>query len=142
VTYSILYGIMLNACFELNPFPYGQLFKNPKAKWRVLCSLIVINVLPFIIFASMFTTLESIRKPPNIPNIIGVFLFSMIVFAFHRGFQAFIVSKPTRLYLETEICRIFDYPPLCCQNWQGHAIGASVYVLLALLGILLVLFPL
>lgn len=74
VTYSILYGIMLNSCSEQNLFPYGQICRNKRALRRICFSLLFVNVIPFVIFAYIFVFLNGITSQPNCYNVIGFFL--------------------------------------------------------------------
>jgi hypothetical protein len=60
VSYSILYGIMLQTYFGLNPFPWGKIWKNREritglrnetvqlVRWRLLFSIVFLNILPFV----------------------------------------------------------------------------------------------
>jgi len=114
VTYSILYGIMLNACMGQNLFPFGQICRNKKAKWRLLLSISLINLIPFLIFAWIFALLGIFRSMSsyNIIDIIGIFFISMVVFIPYRITQAIIVHNPARFYQRCEICRIFNRVPL------------------------------
>lgn len=58
VFYAILYGATLGSMGSFIPFPWGDIDK----KWnllRVLLSLLILNVLPFLYFLGMFFLLES-----------------------------------------------------------------------------------
>ena len=139
VTYSILYGIMLNSCMGINLFPYGQLCKNPKAIKRLIHSLLLINIIPIIVFAFFFLQLEKINKQPSFFSIIGVFLISMIVFSPYRFLQALIVSQPTCLYQRREIRSLFKgKSSFEYQTVKGHMVGVIVYIIFAVIGIALI----
>jgi nitrogen fixation/metabolism regulation signal transduction histidine kinase len=140
VSFSILYGIMLNACIGQNLFPFGQLSKNPKVKCRVMVSFIIVNIVPMIVFAIVFTLLENVTTKPSFPNVIGIFLISFIVFTPYRFLQAIIVRHSTCLYQKREINRIFEKIPLELQTVSGHLWGATTYLLLAIVGLLVIIF--
>lgn len=140
VTYSILFGIMLNACIGQNLFPYGQLYKNPKAKYRIIVSFIIVNIIPMIIFAIVIPLLGTVTTRPNFPNIIGIFLISLTVFIWHRLLQAIIVRHSTSLYQKCEIKRVFKNVPLERQTVKGHLWGVVVYSLLAFVGLIFIIF--
>ena len=146
VTYSILYGIMLNSCMGINLFPYGQLCKNPKAKKRLIISILFISILPIKIFALFFLLFEKIPRRPNFFSIIGVFFISLIVFVPYRFLQALIVSKPTCLYEEQELCRLFknrlsEYSlRFKHETWEGHMWGVIIYTIFAVFGLALIWF--
>jgi len=139
VTYSILYGIMLNACMGQNLFPFGQICRNKKAKWRLLLSISLINLIPFLIFAWIFALLGIFRSMSsyNIIDIIGIFFISMVVFIPYRITQAIIVHNPARFYQRCEICRIFNRVPLDNQTPEGHIFGVMVYLLMTVFGLLI-----
>ena len=142
VTYSILYGIMLNACMGQNLFPFGQICRNKKAKWRLLLSISFINVLPFICFAKIFIFLGGERfylVDPSFCDVIGIFFISMAVFIPYRIVQAIIVHNPARFYQPWEICRIFNRVPLCIQTPEGHIFGAIIYFLMKIIGFHIIL---
>ena len=134
VTYSILYGIMLNACMGLNLFPFGQICRNERAIRRLLLSISLINIIPFFIFAGIFVFLGRFCSP-SFYGVIGIFFISMVVFIPYRITQAIIVHNPARFYQRCEICRIFNRVPLCEQTPIDHIIGAMVYLLMKAFGL-------
>lgn len=85
VTFSIMYGIMLNALFGWNLFHFGSICANREenAGRRMLFSFIFINLLPIFYFAKAFQWLSSINTI-NFWSIIGVFFMSFVVFGFYR----------------------------------------------------------
>lgn len=109
VTYSIIYGIMLNSCGGLHLFHFGWLFqknfdqkkKQDKIGFRVIISIIFINILPFIFFSIFYLWLGKFESEVasltfedpllNITAIISIFLLSQIVFSFYRSLHYFIV---------------------------------------------------
>lgn len=95
VTYSILYGIMLNSCQGLVLFPFGLLFKNAEEKvlTRILVSVFLINFLPFVYFARVYLFLGSIDNDISFWSILGTFFVSLFVFSFYRAYHVLIVIK-------------------------------------------------
>jgi len=136
VTYSILYGIMLNACMGQNLFPFGQICRNEKAKWRLLLSILLINIFPFLIFAWFFIFLGRFCSQ-SFYGVIGIFFISMVVFIPYRITQAIIVRNPTKYYQRCEIRRIFNKVPLDNQRSEGHIIGVMAYLLMTVFGLLI-----
>jgi len=82
VFFSILYGIMLNACFGLSLFPFGQI-SCPKARDRTILSILIINFFPIVYFTPLFILLENYQNISFL-QIYGVFFISLSVFIFHR----------------------------------------------------------
>lgn len=77
VTYSILYGIMLNSSMGLSLFPFGRLCMSITALKRILVSLTCINIAPFVVFSLVLYHLEANTEniTPSIDSLFGVFLF-------------------------------------------------------------------
>lgn len=86
VTFSIMYGIMLNSLFGWNLFHYGSLCVNreEKAGRRILFSLIFINLIPILLFAYIFKWLSCYSSADKFWNIVSVFIMSFVVFGFYR----------------------------------------------------------
>ena len=84
VTFSIMYGIMLNSLFGWNLFHFGSLCVNREenAGRRILFSFIFINLFPIFYFALIFQWLSNITI--NFWSIVSVFIMSFIVFGFYR----------------------------------------------------------
>jgi len=100
VTYSILYGIMLNSSMGLSLFPFGRLSMSITALKRILVSLTCINIAPFVVFSFVLYHLEANTGniSPSIDSLFGVFLLSMIVFVFYRFVQVIIAWNHEWLY--------------------------------------------
>ncbi len=103
VIFSILYGIVLNACVGLTLFPFGRLFKNGKVYKKVWLrlgfSLVVINLLPFLVFYGVLDNLQEHQiVTMNFWNILGIVFLSMIVFGFYRISHVLISVKKQWLY--------------------------------------------
>lgn len=83
VAFSILYGIMLNACIGLDLFHFGNLLSRdyPKVKKRLAISIGLINILPIIVGGILFTNIGEIEIEGysflNVRRFIGVFFLSL-----------------------------------------------------------------
>lgn len=100
VTYSILYGIMLNSSMGLSLFPFGRLSMSITALKRILVSLTCINIAPFVVFSLVLYHLEANTEniTPSIDSLFGVFLLSTIMFVFYRLIQVIIAWNYKWLY--------------------------------------------
>lgn len=144
VTYSILYGIMLNSCGGLVLFPFGLLFKAharlKKVAIRILFSFIIIDLLPFVYFALVYGLLGSINNDINLEIIVGTFLLSLFAFGFYRVFHIVIMWKKDLMY--DSACRPTKPPERVKRILKegtlvGHFLGVLLYFFLAGLGLLL-----
>lgn len=85
VTFSILYGIMLNSCVGLELFPFGRLGTCcKKIRRRIATSIVVVNLAPIIFFSLVLYALEATSPFLNMITIIGTFFLAMGVFGFYR----------------------------------------------------------
>lgn len=85
VTFSILYGIMLNSCIGLELFPFGRLGTCcKKISRRIAKSIVIINLVPIIFFSLVLYALDATSPPLNIITVIGTFFLAMSVFGFYR----------------------------------------------------------
>ena len=140
VTFSILYGIMLNSNLGLNIFPFGKLCKSESCKplARILVSFSIINLLPFIIFSFVLSRLEQSVLTPSFWSFLGVFLMSMIVFSPYRLFHAIIAHNPEWLYdLDNEALSCNQKKNInmvAASSITGHLIGFGSYIILAIFG--------
>jgi len=156
VTYSILYGIMLNSCIGLNLFPFGKLcMKNKKYSNSIIAkrfsfSLIIINVAPIVFFAFFLVFLINFESniqfdflPPLIQSlkIIGVFLSSLCVFIFYR-FYMILITQWRWLYDinyenftdgQRETIRFIRN-----SSAIGHSISILIYIIIFLIGLMLI----
>lgn len=159
VTYSILYGIMLNSCIGLNLFPFGKLcVKNKKYSNSIIAkrfslSILFINIIPIVVFAFFLVFLLNLESnmqsftllPPLIQvlKIIGVFLSSLCVFIFYRFYMVLIIYRNGRwLYdLDNE-----DLTKGQCVNIRfirkssaiGHIFSIFIYIFFFLVGFILI----
>ena len=106
VTFSILYGIMLNSCIGLELFPFGQLGTYcRKIKWRIVKSFVVINLAPIILFSVVLyaleatkSTLSPLSQPLGMVAVVGTFFLAMSVFGFYRLLAACIAYNEGRWF--------------------------------------------
>lgn len=146
VTFSILYGIMLNGILGLSIFPFGRLFGFPTSapKFRIVVSFIIINLVPFAIFSWVLPKIETIQGILNFGSAFGVFLMSMIVFAPYRVLQVLISNGWAfrRLYgclLETNVeglpkDRIARIRSVRYSSTKGHLFAFVFYSVLFVIG--------
>lgn len=164
VTFSILYGIMLNSLMGLELFPFGSVADKHctgRSKERLEVSILVINLLPILIFVFILYFLQQSPQPLtwltwlDIVGVLGVFFMSFSVFMCYRIMLYIIVRCGERLYY-------YDYDKdqkklkLKCVNDEknkrltflldidnkkprakGQATGIVFYASLLVLGILL-----
>ncbi|MBA7607416.1 hypothetical protein ES703_14575 [subsurface metagenome] len=119
VTFSIMYGIMLNSLLGWNLFHFGSLcVKNGEEKVgrRILFSLIFINFFPILSFAIIFQCLSSYDS--TIWNIVGVFIMSFVVFGFYRliPFMVLLGKKYPWLQLYDEL--LYKKNKLTCEELE------------------------
>ena len=107
VTFSILYGIMLNSCIGLELFPFGRLGSCcKKIKRRIATSFVIINIAPIILFSVVLYALEattstlSLSLPLNIIAVVGTFFLAMSVFGFYRLMVMVIVYDRGRWFYD------------------------------------------
>lgn len=149
VTFSILYGIMLNGCLGLSISPFGRLFgfETCKPRLRIFVSFFVINLLPFVIFSLVLPWighLEVSKDTQNPLNFLGIFFLSMIVFAPYRLLQICITFCKGRWLYDFEkeklsYSRKEHIKMVANSSWKGHAIGCLFYVVLFVIGLYLTL---
>ena len=88
--YAVQYSSMLGSLGGLQPFPWGFAHESSphrwRLAWRLVVSLVVLNVLPLIVFAYGYLELDSYQEP------LGIWI---IVFA---GMASFAVYAPYRIY--------------------------------------------
>lgn len=154
VTYSILYGIMLNSCIGLNLFPLGKLcVTNSRYSYSIIAkrfflSLFIINIVPIIFFGFFLVKLQSNMQvfdllPPLIQviKIIGVFLSSFSVFIFYR-FYIILVTQWRWLYDinyenfthgQRETIQFIRN-----SSAIGHSISILTYIILVLFGVFVI----
>ena len=145
VTFSILYGIMLNSCLGLELFPFGKLGYTccEKIGRRILKSLVIINVLPFVTFSIILYWLQGAKAPLTWFTGIGVFFLSMIVFAFYKIMAVCVLyQKGKWFYWDIEKCVLEPAKTRVMQmvkgaSWQGQFIGFLLYIDLFVFGLIL-----
>ena len=95
-TFSILYGIMLNASFQLALFHFGWLWRaqdrQERVVQRIVVSFIIFNVMPFSYFAWVYNLLIK-SQLQSMWQIFGVFLLSLSVFSYY-GFYHLLLTIP------------------------------------------------
>jgi len=139
VTYSILYGIMLNSCERLELFPFGLLFKKAEenVSTRIFASLVFINILPFMYFAGLYLFLGGINSGINIATILGTFFLSIFTFAFYRVYHVLIVIKHGDLLYDWRNFPERVKEMLKDSTLVGQSMGVLFYFLLLGIGFLL-----
>ena len=150
-TFSILYGIMLNASFQLALFHFGWLWKNERdfPYWRkqekvlnrVFVSIIIFNVLPFAYFAWMYNViLKNNFQLQSMWQIFGVCLLSLSVFFYYRLYHLLLAFPCVRDWLYD-----LEHPALCNfkknrlkamghSKW-GQSIATFFYLSLIIIGL-------
>lgn len=139
VTYSILYGIMLNSCERFVLFPFGLLFKNVQEKvlTRIFFSFFIINLLPFVYFAWVYSLLGLINIGVDLASIVGTFFVSLFVFGFYRGFHVLILYRDGAfLYDQSDLPKRVR-KMLDDSTWVGQVLGVLFYFLWLGFGFLL-----
>jgi hypothetical protein len=142
VSYSILYGIMLNGCIGLDLFSFGRLYSQKKAGRRIITSFIIVNLGVFLYFAKIYLWLETIDPKLDVPRILGVFFLSLSVFAFYRLIHIFIAvgkdgKKGTLLYDLNNLSKKLEKRLENIGSVEGQITGALFYFLLAVIGYLI-----
>ena len=100
VSYSILYGIMLDSCGGLALFHFGYLFTRDPNKIqkrvgrRIIIAFLIINLSPISIFLFIYNMLGRINFAIGFDTIIfkpliiiSIFAISFIVFGFYRFYH-------------------------------------------------------
>lgn len=143
VSYSILFGIMLNTCMGLGLFFFGWIWDkngsfNKEPLIRALASLFFINFIPFVYFALIYDWLGTITNDPTFFQIIGTFQLSLFVFGIYRVFHLIIKVFKDKLYgkeiLEEEYQGVEDRLNAIGPSVKGQMVSVIIYVLIALLG--------
>jgi len=144
VSYSILFGIMLNTCMGLGLFFFGWIWDkkgnfNKKPLVRILTAFFFINFLPFVYFAIIYDWLGTTSSDPTFYQIIGTFLLSLFVFGIYRIFHLIIKIFKDQLY-GSEICEeeyhgVRNRLDAIGPSVKGQIVSVIIYVLIALLGV-------
>ena len=143
VSFSILYGIMLNACIGLGLFQFGQLFNHKIVFRRIIVSFFLITLFPVIYFAYFLLKLQNHSMLMlNIKTVIGVFLLSTSVFFFYRLLHLVVKWKCDWFYDLTKENLSKDCKKRICiiknSDWEGQLIGVIYHFVLGLIGWLLI----
>lgn len=129
VTYSILYGIMLDSCGGLNLFPFAWLYakEQPHVGKRIIFAFLLIVLSPIASFALIYSWLNDIGHVKlytirydnlflNAGIVFSIFLISQIVFAFYRVFHILIVD-----------CNLYDKKLKKIRNARAHIIDRKYF---------------
>lgn len=143
VIYAVLYAAMLSSLTGLSAFPWGGIsVRNGncrRAIWRLIFSVLVFNVLPFLQFALGLKVLEFSSDRISFWSVLWIGFASLSVYGPYRLYHSFMVWRKHCSYglyeLDeykevVEIRRIKDTP-------LGHFFGALFYwvLFLFLLGV-------
>lgn len=143
VSYSILFGIMLNTTMGLGLFFFGWIWdREGNFNWRpflrVLASLFFINFIPFVYFALIYDWLGAFQNDPTFGQIFGTFLLALYVFGIYRIFH--LIIKKFRNYLygteinECKYSKVRERLASIGPSDLGHLLAIVFYIGIALWG--------
>jgi len=135
VSYSILFGIMLNTTMGLGLFFFGWIWDeegrfNKEPLIRIGASLFFINFIPFAYFALIFDWLRAFDHYPTFWQIIGTFFLALYVFGIYRAFHLIIYRFRNCLYGD----EILNYPAVNRRlddmgpSAKGHFVAILFYI--------------
>ena len=143
---AVMYAGMLNSLVGLAPFPWGFLAESSPLKgrlaWRLLVSIVILNVAPILIFAWGYLSLDSFGARQIVFwDIVLIGLCSLSVFSSYRFYHFIIVSlNGTCIDLYDQSERISGGLTRLSKirnSWTGHFAATIVYLLPLILVILL-----
>ena len=143
VSFSIIYGIMLNSCMGLGLFYFGHLKDENNiirynVLYRIILSFILINIFPFLYFIGIFESLNNLTITPV--KTLGVFLLSIGVYIFYRALH-YIFKKYQNIFYGTEVdCQLKKRLDQIGPYIEGQIWGVFFYFFIILLGLILIFF--
>lgn len=144
-TFSILYGIMLNASFGLSLFHWGWLGIEGQKNvgYRILVTFLIFNLFPFFQFAYIYYQIPADFFNFNVVNFLGVCFLSLSVFACYRIYHLLLTKKEIVEFLydreSCALCEFWDRYDRCMGNSLfGQSLASFFYLILIKFGLMLV----
>ena len=130
--YAVLYGAMLTSLGSLRAFPWGA-FVEPQTKrkkliTRLVVSICIFNILPFLVFAWGIRILaNSIFSSLCIWNILASSISSLSVFCPYRIYHFVLAVNPNFLYENDEWEKIREARTFR-DSKLGHFLATVLYI--------------
>jgi hypothetical protein len=131
--YAVLYGSMLTSLGSLRAFPWGFLAEPPTRRKqliiRLMISIFIFNILPFIIFAWGIMILNgSVFSSMCIWNVLASAISSLSVFCPYRIYHFILAVNPIFLYQKSEWDKIGKVRTFRKSKF-GHFLAAILYLI-------------
>ena len=130
--YAVLYGAMLTSLGSLRAFPWGLFVesqtKRKKLAMRLVVSICIFNILPFLVFAWGIKILNnSIFSSLCIWNILASAISSLSVFCPYRIYYFVLAVNPNFLYENDEWDKIRETRTFR-ESKIGHFLAIVLYI--------------
>lgn len=130
--YAVLYGALLTSLGSLRVFPWGFFVesqtKRKKLITRLVVSICIFNIMPFLVFAWGIKILDnSIFSSLCIWNVLASSISALSVFCPYRIYHLVLAINPNLLYENDEWCKIREARTFR-DSKLGHFLAAFLYI--------------